>query len=102
MICESCGSTENIAGVACVPGVPYSACYCVPCLRANSHPLPILVANTAVCGGLDQMCAEWRQMVTDSLAHQNVTLEEFNRLVDVAITDLNAEVSDGADGNRES
>lgn len=89
MKCESCGGTENIVGVASVPGVPYSAAYCAGCLKANSHPMWVLLANTACCGGLGHTNADWQQMVMDSLKHQNKTLEWFNEQVAAAGADLN-------------
>jgi|HubBroStandDraft_5_1064220.scaffolds.fasta_scaffold23187_6 hypothetical protein len=34
-MCEVCRKNMSI-GVACVPGVPYSASYCVECLQAEA------------------------------------------------------------------
>lgn len=80
LICESCNKNEAI-GVACVPGVPYSAAYCIECLKANSNPMHILIANTACCGGLEHCNEWWKQIVDMSLKHQGKTLEWFNNEV---------------------
>lgn len=37
LACETCKNEPGI-GVACVPGVPYSASYGERCLRENAHP----------------------------------------------------------------
>ena len=77
LICEACNVNEAMAVVS-VPGVPMSAAYCAECLRLNSHPMYILIANTACCGGLECCADWWREMVTASLLYQNKTLEWFN------------------------
>lgn len=87
LICDVCGENEAV-GVACVPGVPMSVPYCKVCLKANAHPLPVLIANTACIGGLDNASDEWKQMVTDTLKHLDKTLEWFNE-------EVNKEVKDG-------
>ena len=76
LICEVCGRNKAI-GAACVPGVPYSALYCRECLQANSHPMDVLIANTACCGGLEHCADWWTEMVMDSLKHQNKSLDWF-------------------------
>jgi hypothetical protein len=81
MTCDVCGK-EAECGVCCVPGVPMSVAYCRECLIANAHPWNVLVANTAVCGGLDQMNEEWREMVFDTCNHLGKPVNQFN--VDVA------------------
>ena len=80
LICDVCKKNEA-AGVACVPGVPCSAAYCSECLRANSHPMKVLIANTTCIGGLEHANEEWKEMVMDSLKHQGMTLEWFNEEV---------------------
>lgn len=80
LICESCNKNEAM-GVACVPGVPCSAAYCYECLGANSHPMHILIANTACCEGLEHCNEGWKRMVNDSLKHQGKTIEWFNKEV---------------------
>jgi hypothetical protein len=79
MKCESCEKEYPDAEtvVASVPGVPYSACYCLDCIGKNSHPMWAVVATTASCGGLDNMRDEWKHIVTDSLAAQGKTMEWF-------------------------
>ena len=81
LICECCNKNEAI-GVACVPMVPCSVAYCRECLKANSHPMNILVANTICIGGLENANEEWKQMVLDSLKYQGKTLEWFNEQVE--------------------
>ena len=81
LICECCNKNEAI-GVACVPMVPCSVAYCRECLKANSHPMNILVANTICIDGLENANEEWKQMVLDSLKYQGKTLEWFNEQVE--------------------
>lgn len=76
-LCDVCNKNESV-GVACVPGVPISMAYCRECLQVNAHPYYVLVANTAMCGGLDQMNDEWKGMVTDTCKHLGKTIEQFN------------------------
>jgi hypothetical protein len=86
--CEVCNDRESV-GVCCVPGVPISCAYCKECLQNNSHPIGILIANTASLGGLDQAADWWKEMVSDSLQFQNKTLEWFNAEVSEAISEVN-------------
>lgn len=74
--CETCGS-DNPVGVACVPGVPYSAAYCQACLDAGAHPWNILVANTVCVGSLELMAPWWRELVNNTCTRLGRTLEEF-------------------------
>jgi len=80
LICDACGKNKAV-GVACVPMVPCSMAYCRECLQHNSHPMNVLIANTACIGGLDNANEAWRQMVIDSLKHQGKTLDWFNEQV---------------------
>lgn len=80
LICDACTKNEAI-GVACVPMVPCSMAYCKECLQANSHPMNVLIANTACIGGLGLANEFWKAMVMDSLKHQDKTLEWFNKQV---------------------
>jgi hypothetical protein len=57
LTCEVCG-TEQAVGVACVPGIPYSAAYGRECLLRGAQPYHIVRANVACCGGLAYMM-EW-------------------------------------------
>ena len=43
-LCETCHKNKPV-GVACVPGIPYSAAYCKECLGRNAHPFGMLRAN---------------------------------------------------------
>lgn len=75
-ICEVCRKNQAV-GVACVPGVPYSAAYCRACLEANAHPYFIVVANTACCGGLEHTHEGWQDMVRCTLAHLGKSVAQF-------------------------
>lgn len=75
--CETCGS-NSVLGVACVPGVPYSAAYCKECLNANAHPWKILVANTCCLGGWHNAADWWKEMVEATCCRLGKTLEEFH------------------------
>lgn len=74
--CDVCGQSESV-DVVCIPGVPISAGYCKACLVANAHPLAVLIANTACCGGLSNCNEEWKQMVEDSLRHLGESMAWF-------------------------
>lgn len=87
LVCEVCNKNEAL-GVAAVPGVPMSVAYCKECLEANSHPMYVLVANTACVGGLEHANEAWKQMVMDSLKHQDKTLEWFNEQVQEGIRNM--------------
>lgn len=82
--CEVCKKNQAV-GVACVPGVPYSAAYCKECLEANAHPYFIMVGNTACIGGLEHAHPEWAEMVRCTLVHIGKTQEEFDKDVAEAI-----------------
>lgn len=56
--CETCGSPNSI-GVACVPGVPYSAAYCQTCLRNNAHPEWIVRAQIIEVGCDPAAIVDW-------------------------------------------
>ena len=45
----------------------------------------ILIANTAMLGGLEQAAGWWREMVEHSLRAQNKTMEWFNGEVKKAV-----------------
>lgn len=77
LTCDVCGN-EPAVGVAAVPGMPVSMAYGRQCLAANAHPYPLLVVNTAMCGGYDQMAGWWQAMVDATLAHLGKTREEFD------------------------
>jgi hypothetical protein len=64
--CDVCGR-QGIAGVAAMPGVPISFAYCHTCLAAGAHPYEIVVANTAMCGGLEQTAEWWQELVQRTL-----------------------------------
>ncbi len=89
MTCEVCEKNPEV-GVACVPGVPYSAAYCHECLKANAHPYWVIVGNTcAVLDGYpngDEEAAQtwrthtaewWQEMVDDTLKHLGKTEDQF-------------------------
>ena len=81
--CYVCNDEPEV-GVACVPGVPVSVAYGQKCLEANAHPWFVLVTNTAIGGGYDNMAPWWKKMVDDTITHLGKTREQFD--VDVAET----------------
>lgn len=91
MRCEVCDKEypDDKTIVACVPGVPYSACYCYGCVGKNSHPMWAVVATTASCGGLANLGEEWHQIVNDSLTAQDKTMEWFLEQVKASEESLN-------------
>jgi hypothetical protein len=56
-ICEVC-KLEPAKGVACVPGIPYSAAYGPMCLARGADPFDIVRMNIACCGGVEHV-ADW-------------------------------------------
>lgn len=87
LTCDVCGQ-EPAVEVAAVPGVPISVSYGPKCLAANAHPYGVLVANTAMLGGLFNTSGWWVQMVNDTLTHLGRTLADFDRDVHAFIRDL--------------
>lgn len=89
--CEVC-RREPAVGVGAVPGVPYSAAFGEACLAAGASPLWVVVANTALAGGL-QHAADWwiEEMVEPTLTHLGVSREDFDRQVAQAIAEFEQE-----------
>lgn len=88
--CQCCN--RNVAiGVASIPGIPMSIAWCTECLEAGAIPMWAAVANTAMCGGLDQAAEWWVQVVNDTLAYFGVSLEDFNAMVTVEMVRFDAE-----------
>jgi hypothetical protein len=84
-VCDKIGITGEDIHVACVPGVPYSAAYCIECLQADAHPWGILIANTACCDGLHNTADWWKWMVTDTCDHLDRSLDEFIESVEISM-----------------
>ena len=91
-ICEVCKRNESV-GVFAVPGVPLSVAYCKSCVKANSHPMWALIANTACCGGLTHCADWWKEIVISSLSAQGKTIEWFNNEVVESIKHFKLEES---------
>lgn len=89
LLCDVCHA-EPAVGTAAMPGVPLTVAYGSDCLAARAYPYWVLVAHTAMCGGYDHTIEEWRGMVDDTLAHQQVTREKFDADVAEAIETLAA------------
>jgi len=79
--CEVCHKEVEEVVVCSMPFVPMTVGYCRKCFNANAHPISILVANTSLCGGLENTNEEWKRMVNCTLKHLGVSKEEFERLV---------------------
>jgi hypothetical protein len=56
-LCDTCKKEESI-GVACVPGVPMSVCYCKSCLENDLHPAWALLAAVDCIGSTTDV-APW-------------------------------------------
>ena len=78
--CEVCNVRDSVA-VASVPGVPYSAAYCVECAAVGAVPWWIAVGNTAVMGGYENAYEYWQEIVDVTIAHLGRTREEFDKEV---------------------
>lgn len=81
-LCDVC-QTGRPKGVYAMPGVPGSFAYCDACLQANAHPYGVMVANTAMIGGLAEAADWWQRIVDDTLAHLGIERDAF--LQDVAV-----------------
>ena len=97
-ICEVCEKEPSV-GVACVPGIPFSAAYCNGCLQANALPWWLMVAGTARAGGLKETNDEWKKMVMDTCAHLGRPLEEFEKEVEYAPHDPDEDKGDAGPTN---
>ena len=86
-LCSVC-EAEPAVGVACVPGVPFSASYGRRCLIAGAHPWGILVANTACLGGWDRAADWWKEIVLTTCRHLDRSVEEFKKAVTSSIEEL--------------
>lgn len=63
LTCEVCNK-EPALGVACVPGIPYSAAYGRECLKQRADPYPIIRANVECCGGTEYIRQEYLETIT--------------------------------------
>jgi len=99
LVCEVCDKNPGV-GVAAVPGVPISVAYCRECLEANAHPYWIVVTNTAMIGGLDHTAEWWVDIVTSTLAHLDITREQFDADVALQAQEWAEEEAKGADPDR--
>lgn len=95
-LCEVCGQNE-IVGVACVPGVPYSAGYCAECAKANAHPWHILVGQVACAGGMGFVHEGLIQMAECTCKHLDKTMDQFKEDVQASLKKLD-EYEDPEDG----
>lgn len=75
--CDTC--REPAVGVASMPGVPASFAYCRQCLHANAHPYGMVVANTAMIGGVGQAAEWWLEIVHATLIRLGKDRMEFER-----------------------
>lgn len=89
-LCDCCGD-EPAVGVACVPGMPVSIAWGRKCLEAEVAPYGLVVANTAMIGGVKDAAPWWREMVERTLAYFKKTELEFETDVKAAIAEMPAE-----------
>lgn len=75
-LCDVCGK-EPVTATAAMPGIAVTFGYCKGCLKAGAHPYPMVVANTALMGGMENAHPGWQQLVDDTLARLGRTREEF-------------------------
>jgi len=90
--CETCGSNTPV-GVACVPGIPYSAAFCRKCLEEGASPFHLQRANISCClspacfdeygefpweGG--KVIAEWALELRTFLNGKYMTMQEALRI----------------------
>ncbi len=60
-----------------MPGIAVAVWMCRRCLRANSWPYPIIVAQQAILG-IGEGNRAWQEMVTDTLADQGIDRALFD------------------------
>lgn len=74
--CQCCND-EPAVGAAAVPGMPITIVWGQRCLEAEIIPYSLLVANTAMIGGLADAAPWWRALVKRTLKYFGKTDEEF-------------------------
>lgn len=85
--CQCCGN-EPAVGVAAVPGVPMSIAWGRKCLDARVMPYWLVVANTAVLGGLERAADWWVGYVERTLAYFGKSEAEFAAEVGEAVREI--------------
>lgn len=85
--CEVCHKEPSV-GVGAMPGVPASFAYGRKCLEANAHPYDMVVINTAMLGGLDDVAQWWVDIVDSTCAHLGISKVRFDDDVRTAIEDM--------------
>ncbi len=89
--CEVCGQERPLV-VAAMPGVPVSVAYCRACLDANAHPWHLVVANTALIGGLDEAADWWKELVDATIKHLRRPRSKFDDDVAAEMAEMDAEL----------
>jgi hypothetical protein len=85
--CDTCHKNDAI-GFAAMPGVPMSFAYCRECLNAGAHPYNMVVANTALIGGMASAADWWIALVDATLKHLGKSRTQFDEDVEKALSDL--------------
>lgn len=75
--CEVCGKNPSVA-VHAVPAAGMATARCSDCILARAWPYWILVANTALAGGLHNTMEFWRVMVAETLDWLGKTTGQFD------------------------
>lgn len=90
--CDVCDTEAGIEVVA-MPGVPASFAYCRECYAAGAHPYGMVVANTALIGGLEELATAaewWTELVDRTLTYLNIPREQFNADVAQAVEEFSS------------
>lgn len=83
--CDVCHQhSENIV-VAAMPAMPVSVAYCHECIVAGAHPYELVVAQVALCGGLENVAVDYVPIVHDTLNHLGRSVEQFETAVTVCM-----------------
>jgi hypothetical protein len=88
LFCESCGDSHALEEPVSIPGIGLGVWMCRQCLRANSWPYPIVVAQQAILG-IGEGNRAWQSLVTDTLHAHGVPRLTFNDDVGRAWIELN-------------
>jgi hypothetical protein len=80
--CDCCHN-EPAIGVAAIPYVPMSISWGRKCLEAGIIPYWAAVANTIACAGFAETSADWQELVRETLAYFDKSMDEF--LAEVAV-----------------
>lgn len=90
--CDTCGTDDVDLYVYALPGIPMTVANCLVCMQLSCYPYGILVANTAMVGGLEYAADWWKDEVRVSLARHGKSVKEFVEDVKKSMADMDSEL----------